>query len=133
MSGRIHVSVCIATMIALGAVAAAEEDIRSGNYWFRKCAGADYIACHGLLLGLLDYNSLMDGMHQKRAFCPPDGVTIEQAREIVVKAQREKPEMLHLPFTLFAIAAPYAGLPLPLTPNTNTNTLGACQRKKSLR
>jgi Rap1a immunity proteins len=44
-------------------------------------------------------------------FCPPDGVTIDQTRKVVVKYIDDRPEQLQQPFFLLAIDALRGWLP----------------------
>jgi len=46
-----------------------------------------------------------DHLAPKGKYCPPDGVTINQARLVVIKYIEDKPEQLHLPFLSLAIDA----------------------------
>ena len=46
-----------------------------------------------------------DHLAPKGKYCPPDGVTIDQARLVVIKYIEDRPEQLHLPFFLLAIDA----------------------------
>ncbi|WP_291842430.1 Rap1a/Tai family immunity protein [Bradyrhizobium sp.] len=60
----------------------------------------------GICIGQIQVLYLLafsDHLAPKGKFCPPDGVTIDKARAVVIKYIEDKPEQLHLPFLLLAI------------------------------
>lgn len=46
-----------------------------------------------------------DGLAPNKKFCPPDGVTIEQTRNVIVRYIEDRPELMHTPFLFLAIDA----------------------------
>ena len=62
----------------------------------------------GICIGQIQMLYLLafgDGLGPKAKFCPPDGVTINQARAVVIKYIGDRPEQMHLPFVFLALDA----------------------------
>ena len=70
------------------------------------------IECTIYVRALVEYDEARGGMPgQARFICPAKGLTMGQAREVVVSYLRDKPEELHRPFALLAHLALQAAFP----------------------
>lgn len=70
----------------------------------------------GLCVGQMQMLYLLafgDYLGSKARFCPPDGVTIDQTRKVVIKYIEDRPEQLHSPFLFLAIDALRKAWPCP--------------------
>jgi hypothetical protein len=86
----------------------------------RRALSADHIldACkekpseprfrQGICLGQIQMLYLLgfsDRLGSQAKYCPPDDVTIIQARKVIIKYIDDRPEQLHKPFVFLAIEA----------------------------
>ena len=105
---------CIGACLILGTGAEA-SDAKSGVHWLRKCTNPEpalQIECTIYVRALIEYDAVRAGMPgQTRFICPGKGLTMGQARDVVVSYLRDKPEQLHRPFPLLAHQALQAALP----------------------
>jgi hypothetical protein len=59
-------------------------------------------------MGLTEYHNLPD---MPQAYCAPQGVTVGQLRDAVIKYLMDHPERRHLPFARLALDALKASFP----------------------
>jgi hypothetical protein len=105
---------CIGACVILGAAAKA-DDAKAGIHWLRKCTNPEpalQIECTIYVRALIEYDEVRASkLGQTRFICPEKGLTMGQAREVVVSYLRDNPEELHRPFALLAHQALQAALP----------------------
>jgi hypothetical protein len=111
---RTLVAALALTLQTLGAVALAEEETRSGQYWHRRCTSEDNLELQICLTYLM---ALDDGITLGRLFvarlnhCTPEGVTAVDLRKAVIRHLDRHPHDLHQPFTILILRALRESLP----------------------
>jgi hypothetical protein len=72
--------------------ACAFGQFRTGNDLYAKCtasAGPERTECIGIVIGLAD------AFVYDEKTCPPDGITVRQVEDLIVKYLRDHPELRH--------------------------------------
>jgi hypothetical protein len=84
----------LSTVLALFAVSSHAHAV-TGNDWSKVCEGNEY-ACEMYIAALIDNEYMhVKALGGKKGFCMPEGVTYEQAKDIVLKYYKEHPEARH--------------------------------------
>jgi hypothetical protein len=105
--------VIVVTILVAPKPASAQADIDSGNFWLPYCKEALLKAgetsfragiCAGEIKTLIWAASEPIGK-SKASFCPPHGVTLNHAVQVVVHDFEEHPEVLHVEFLTLALVA----------------------------
>jgi hypothetical protein len=100
--------------LAFAPTAAAQPDLRSGNFWLAQCRGDNpSTLCLGFLSGFIEMNWVLQASNDNPLWCPPEGVTLEQVRKVILSHMDSRPQKLHEPFPMLAASAlrrsfPYA-------------------------
>jgi len=97
LSRRSIYVICCALFL-LTSSSRADEDVHSGNYWLRQCREN---GCAAYILAMSDFNAMLPSKY----FCAPDGVTVGQMQDVVVKYLTDHPAFREISFILLATEA----------------------------
>jgi hypothetical protein len=95
---------------------AAVHSFMTGNELYTVCTSdtaGDQGYCMGYISGGYDADALLQAAGGKRMICPPEGVTRDQARDVVVKDLRDHPESRQQPGGLKVLSALSRAFPCP--------------------
>lgn len=92
--------------VAGSPAATAQQDVNSGNFWTTQCRGETPTSlCVGYLGGFIDMNWVLVASNDNPLWCPPEEVTLEQVRKVVLAHMEARPQNLHEPFAMLAASA----------------------------
>jgi hypothetical protein len=106
----------VAAVVAIqliGPSASAEENLDSGNSYLEACTADKGSFNMGTCLGFI-HGILQSQQRDERYFCAPNGITIGQARAIIIKYLNDNPDRRHYQFAALANMALARVFPCPL-------------------
>jgi Ssp1 endopeptidase immunity protein Rap1a len=84
-------------------------DVMSANFWIPKCRSfpesSAFGECGSFIIGLSSVTGMATNLGATWPFCIPEGVTYQQMLNIVVLYADRHPQMTHLQFGAFIVAA----------------------------
>ncbi|HAD86585.1 MAG TPA: hypothetical protein DCG48_04415 [Rhodospirillaceae bacterium] len=118
MASRIFLASFLISMIAYSTDVFAGF-FETGNSLYSDCEGEDFkkFKCFGYVVGAYDMHAFMAAAIKrsggKQVICGPDGLTVGQMRDVVVKYLKDNPDKRHHPASILAFAAFADAWPCP--------------------